>query len=820
MTTSKEQEAFSLVIERQKGGASENDIRYAFQRFMEVAGVATAAEMSTEGPPGIGNPGHMDLYVHNTCIEFKTNIMQGGTPDQGYVNQLDRYLENLLKAGNGVRNGVLTDGVHYFLRRVGEEKLPLLPYGTLQVFDRPQQATNLREYLHGIVSAPAENISPTAENLEQYFGRNSDVFRASNLLLKEAYEARRDEPTVAVKRRLWQDLLQVALGKDAATAGDESDWLFIRHTYITSLIAVIMQQRLLGDVAKHADERPDALLKGRILAEQSDLHGVIDADLFTWPTEVGESTYLREIARVVEQFDWMQDAKEVAPTLYQNVIEQEERKRLGEYYTPRWLAKEITETVVDHPLNQRVLDPACGSGTFIETAVERIISHAGGLSATETLQKLQDNVVGIDIHPVAVQLAKATWVMAAADTIRAARDENNNAGAVSAPIYLGDSMQLRYDTGTLTASQSIELETGETVPGRETPITFSIPKELARQQADIDQLISTMAATIDDGLDAQHVADAYEMSDESRQSMKTVATQMKELHAADRNHVWAYYIRNMIRPAVIAEEKVDRIIGNPPWLTYGQSADIIREELRGMSEKRYQIWAGGKLAPHQDIATLFYTRCAELYAQVGAEIGMVLPHSALRTGQHLKWRSGHYRQKAGRNAPSVSLNLRIHEPWDLDDVEPDFFPMPASVVFAQYTGVGQGTALAPATVKMWRGNWEKDFDGISRKSEALHHDDGKFKSPYAELSSQGPTIVDRRLFFVETVPHAAMLPAANTTNVRPRLSKQDKVLYDGQLNQLDGVVNNDYLFDVYLGECVAPYVASPNDDYAAESRQL
>ena len=37
------------------------------------------------------------------------------------------------------------------------------------------------------------------------------------------------------------------------------------------------------------------------------------------------------------------------PTLYQNVITQEERKRLGEYYTPRWLAKEITETVVDAP---------------------------------------------------------------------------------------------------------------------------------------------------------------------------------------------------------------------------------------------------------------------------------------------------------------------------------------------------------------------------------------------------------------------------------------------------------------------------------------
>ena len=349
MTTSKEQEAFGLVVERHKSSASENDIRNAFQRFMETAGVAEASEMTTERPPGVGNPGRMDLYVHNTCIEFKTNILRGGAPDQEYVAQLDGYLKNLLKAGSGVRNGILTDGVHYFLRRVGEEDLPLQKNETRSIFDRAEQAPRLREYLHSIIWVPSENISPTAENLERHFGNTSDAFLAGNLLLKEAYEAHRDDPTVAVKRRLWQDLLQVALGKDAATAGDESDWLFIRHTYITSLIAVIMQQQLLGDVAHYASERPDALLKGHILAEQSDLHGVIDADLFTWPTEVGESTYLREIARVVEWFDWTQNATEVGPTLYQNVITPEERKRLGEYYTPRWLAKEITQAVVDAP---------------------------------------------------------------------------------------------------------------------------------------------------------------------------------------------------------------------------------------------------------------------------------------------------------------------------------------------------------------------------------------------------------------------------------------------------------------------------------------
>ena len=807
MTQEQEQEAFSLVLERQKNGASENDIRTAFQRFLETAGVAAASEMTTEIPPGQGNPGRMDLYVHNTCIEFKTNIVRNGQPTPGNIAQLDGYLESLLKAGAGVRNGILTDGIHYLLRRVGEEKLPLQRPAEMRTYDRPEQAHNLREYLHGIISAPAKNISPTAENLERHFGSDSDAFLAGNLLRKEAYEAHRNDPTVAVKRRLWQDLLQVALGKDAATAGDDSDWLFIRHTYITSLIAVIMQQQLLGDVAHYASERPEALLKGHILAEQSDLHGVVDADLFTWPTEVEESRYLCEIARVVEQFDWTQNAKEVAPTLYQNVITQEERKKLGEYYTPRWLAKEITRAVADDPLNQRVMDPSCGSGTFIETAVENILNHSGGLSQSETLKKLQENIVGIDIHPVAVQLSKATWVMAAADTIRAARAEGSETGSVSAPIYLGDSMQLRYDTGTLSASLSIELETRETLPGHTEPIIFSIPKELARHQTDIDQLISELATAIDEGRDTEHVADAFEMSDASRRSVQAIATAMRELHAADRNHVWAYYIRNMIRPAVIAEQKVDRIIGNPPWLTYGQSADIIRTELREMSEKRYQIWTGGKLAPHQDIATLFYTRCAELYAKPQAKIGMVMPHSALRTGQHLKWRAGTYKRKGGKNAPSIALNFRSQEPWDLDNVVPDFFPIPASVVFSQYVGVGQGDPLAPGTVQVWRGNWQKDYANITRKSEALNHDDGTFKSPYAELSSQGPTITDRRLFFVETVPHTAMLPAANTTNVQPRLSKQDKVLYEGQLGQLEGVVSNDHIFDVYLGECIAPYVA-------------
>ncbi len=139
-TTDKEQEAFSLVVERHKNGASENDIRTAFQRFIEASQIATASEMTTEVRPGEGNPGRMDLYLYNTCIEFKTNIVRNGLPIRSYIRQLDGYLENLLKSGTGVRNGILTDGVNYFLRRVGEEKLPLQQHEVMSIFDRSEQA--------------------------------------------------------------------------------------------------------------------------------------------------------------------------------------------------------------------------------------------------------------------------------------------------------------------------------------------------------------------------------------------------------------------------------------------------------------------------------------------------------------------------------------------------------------------------------------------------------------------------------------------------------------------------------------------------------
>ena len=160
------------------------------------------------------------------------------------------------------------------------------------------------------------------------------------------------------------------------------------------------------------------------------------------------------------------------------------------------------------------------------------------------------------------------------------------------------------------------------------------------------------------------------------------------------------------------------------------------------------------------------------------------------------------------------MDFGLKTPWDLDKLEPNnFFPVPACVVFAEMKGKVSGAGerrkrtakpLAPGRVEIWRG--PTGTDEVTRQAEALHHDDGSFHSPYAELSMQGPTVVDRRLFLVTTAPNDGRLPMPGTRKTAPRLGGNDKKKYSvAALN--DFVVREDNLFDLYLGESVAPYVA-------------
>ena len=812
-------EYLGKLLERHHLGASENDIRSAFRDFLIRTGIAAdEIEIVTETRPAADSRNKVDLYLRNTYVEFKRNVIKGGAIDPEAVGQLDGYILENAKAGNGIQNGILTDGQHYLKRSVGDNLRPIVTENIHRVFNSSEQGSRLYEYLYDIIDTQAEDIAPTAEMLLRYFGPDSDVFKTSTALLTEVHRENREHPTVAVKRKLWRELLQVAIGQNSVDDSPEYDWLYVRHTYLTALVGVIVQAHFGIDVARYADAQPADLLNGEILRQHTGLKGITESDLFTWSLETGEHSYLGVIARQVANFDWGQNPDNLAATLYQNTITADERKRMGEYYTPPWLAEAITGELIADPLNTRVLDPACGSGTFLAAAVRHLIAHGGDLTPREQLAKLQENIAGIDLHPVAVQLAKATWVIACHGVITAARNAGQSGETITAPVHLGDSMQLRYDNSELDAQGYITLDTGETLAGQSGPVRFQIPLSLARRTDTFDNLMIDLSDAIERDDDALRVLDNHGVTDPAeRDPMAASVANMQALHQDNRNHVWAYYLRNMTRPTVIAERKVDAIIGNPPWLTYDQSADIIREELKSLSQSRYQIWAGGPNSPHQDLATLFYCRAAELYLRDNGKIGMVLPHSVLRTGHHLKFRNAFYESKRPprSRAPkqAMSLDFTVMAPWDLANLNPNnFFPITSCVVFARMpgyrgdSGFHQQAAqpLAPGQVEIWSG--PADTPQVRRTLTDLIHDDGTFRSPYEPFANQGPTITDRRLFFVTAHPNEGRFALPDTFVTFPRTGSLDKKTYS--VAQLEGqLVSGDNLFSVYLGESLAPYVA-------------
>ena len=78
------------------------------------------------------------------------------------------------------------------------------------------------------------------------------------------------------------------------------------------------------------------------------------------------------------------------------------------------LAEVIIADRVERPLDQRVLDPSCGSGTFLFHAIRSYlkVEDKEDMTAADVIRGLTGHVIGIDVHPVAVTLARVTYLMA------------------------------------------------------------------------------------------------------------------------------------------------------------------------------------------------------------------------------------------------------------------------------------------------------------------------------------------------------------------------------------------------------------------------
>jgi N-6 DNA Methylase len=617
--------------------------------------------------------GRIDTMWGAIVIELKSDLRR---ELDDVLARLPVYLADAASRSRSPRpvTGLATDGATFIAYALRD--------GTLQELARyatdPERPNELLAWLEPLLS-DRPDILPEPRVVAQAFGRASLTFGQARMALDALWMVLRDDPEVRLKRDLWDGLLREAYGEDV---GDDS--LFLQHTYLATVVKAIAARVL--DLPVHD---PVALLSGRALADEGIL-GAVEADFFDWPLKLPAGAELiRHVALQTARFRLRDVEADVLKILYESLVDPDQRHDLGEYYTPDWLAARIVAAAVDLPLEQRMLDPACGSGTFLFHAVRRlkVAGQAAGWSGQRILEACEEKVRGLDVHPVAVTLARVTWLLALGDLVA------DRPAKLTVPVFLGDAMQWNLRRYVDSADVLVQ------VPGDERPL--QIPAGFAEDQAMFEQALDTLNQGLADDATQESVSRALRRIEGAApadaDALAATFAQLQALYRAGRNRIWTFVLRNLVRPVWLSrpEQRADVLVGNPPWIVYRHLSAGMKDRLRE-ALRAYDLWVGGNLATQQDMCALFWARGAERYLVRGGRLAFVLPYAVLNAPVFAGLRAGRLGQTP----------VRLTGGWALERVWPIFGAQSGSSTTSTCVLFGRREMAGahPAEVDRWEGH--------------------------------------------------------------------------------------------------------------------
>lgn len=788
-----------LRLARKGGRGAEANVQADVRQFLLSAPLELEEGDVVELETPVGDGKRIDVEVGATVIEVKRDLRKGRVLENAR-EQLAGYVQAREEATGSRYVGLLTDGAEWLCHQLREGELQEV--ASFRLESKDPRAAALVDWLDGVLATTA-GARPTPRSIESGLGAESSSHALDRASLEALYQAGAEIPSVQMKRMLWAKLLTSALG----TQFRDDDSLFVEHTLLVNS-AEIIAHAVLGITV--ADVSPSSLLTGATL-DTYGVHGVVEMDFFDWVLEVpGGEAFVRTLSRRVGRFDWSAVEHDVLKVLYESIIGRETRRRLGEYYTPDWLADRIVGDVVREPLTERVLDPACGSGTFLFYAVRRFVEsgEAGGLTGDEILERVTAQVMGVDLHPVAVALARVTYLLAVG------RERlSGEHPAIRVPVYLGDSMQWQKSELELLSSGFLTIETTD---GRELfSAELRFPEHLLADSRVFDELVQGLikkATGRKPGArpgSVKGLLDRLAIKEADRDSITTTYKTLCRLHDEGRNHIWGYYVRNLARPAWLSrrENRVDVLVGNPPWLAYRHMPGSMQKAFRSMSESR-GLWRGGSVSTQQDLSVLFLARTTQLYLKKGGHFGIVLPNAVLDRTQFEGFRAGRFEDA------SEPTNLAFGEPWDLKRLRPHFFPRGCAVALG---GRAEEARAMPETVQQWRGRAKREHASWAEVEPAIERESVGYESytlsdepasVYAGRFANGASVFPRLFFLVSRSDSGPLGRTKGAAAVESKRSATEKKPWK-ELAPIRGVVETEFLRPVCQGEHALPFRSLP-----------
>jgi len=429
-----------------------------------------------------------------------------------------------------------------------------------------------------------------------------------------------------IKFITWANFLSVALGSKKEANID----LFKKYV-ILYYISTLSVAKVL-DIKTNRND----IINGNAFLAKGILNFTSDEDFFN--VLDSKDKVIEDIEEELNQYDFKQATtnteQDFFRLLYEELILPSDRHSLGEFYTPDWLAQYLVDELVDK--DNRVLDPSCGSGTFLKLAIKK--KRELGSKNIET------QIIGFDINPISVIVAKANIIL-----------ELKKAVPII-PVFVADSLmtELKIKQKQLTA-EYVNINFEDVVKGYGIEGFYYKPEGKDLDPKEMYDYIKKMAKA---------ARNEREINGNLLPNQKLIE-KISDLISKNKNHIWFFILQNIYNPYYYLG-KIDAVIGNPPWLTYKDVESPSRQRFLDALYMDYGLGSGSENKGNQDMSAFFIARTQEyLKDKVTGKIGFVLTRAIFDSAQYNAIR------RAVSSANSETANLandlpKISKIYDFD----------------------------------------------------------------------------------------------------------------------------------------------------------
>lgn len=644
--------------------------------------------------------------------------------------------------------------------------------------------------------------------LQQIFGENSDINKECIGLIKTFIDSVIVNDESIVKYiKMWNLYKQYNID----ITDDESLYMYAQNLYLVLLTRILVAKLLEMDNSNVDDRWIKEIIDGTKFINNFKIKNFVQQDMYYWILDKKYIGKFIEVAKklylIMAEYDFINTNKDnLLHLIYEEIIPKSHRKKYGQKSTDFRLCDNIVDRLENQiEVGKKYIEPAIGSGSIERSVIINLRAKMDSLSMgpDEQLLILQKDVVGIDIDPIAVILAKSQWIITNSDLIKQSRK------SIEIPIYHADSLFNNSYTGDNFEHIGIRLEKSQP--------TILINKKIInnisvfdRYLNDCDNLAKSLLKTNQDKLiiKDEHVkfVNKYIIEEDSVEtklfieSTKRIIEYLINKRREINNELWKGLLFNNNIPQLLFKA-FDMIIGNLPWLALSSLSQLeYTNELKELSV-HYKIRATESSHHHQEIATVFALRCIDKFLKSDGIAAFVMPGTIISGDHHTLFRKKNF---------SKVVDVQFYELWYIpNDINP--FDIKACVLFMRKGNNTTNFEMRKLnSLSKWKDTSTEEISLlVINNKNTWTVNNGQYidiDNYYAEQFKQGADLMPRTAVFIQTSENIDEYDEDDDISIWTddyALNNKNGKKLKGRL--FTGVIKKKYIFTTTISEMLLPY---------------